>query len=356
MEIKPQIPKPSTAIEWNETLAAWTVWRYEEVNTILKDARFSANATSVKDSFEASNAIHANLSSYRPHFSQTIQKKSTWSKSQMTKIAEEICHSIKAGQIFDFQQKIVLPWCQKMARTLTGIEVEKREMELLLQYANTVFLMTDGNNKPKAETATIALSQFFLQLMEKRSQFPKDDLVSLLVQNKQAHSMFLSPTIQLFVGFVTSLPLLLGNALLTLLTQPNFAQRFVKEPTRWLNELLRYAGPAQFVYRLAATDVQVGEHTFKSGDRLALLLSHANRDADIFNEPNLLDLKQNKAINLSLGRGTHACLGSPLIRDACMILPSMLLNSLEDLQPTIEEVKFGGSRAICGVKVLKIRV
>lgn len=357
MKIKPQIPQPSTTIEWNENLAAWTVWRYEDVNAILKDFRFSANATSTTNSSEDILSTDFNHTAYRPHFSRTIQKKSAWVKLQMKKSAEKFCKPPKVGEEFDLQQKIVVPCCCDIVKTLMGIEVEEKEMDCLLQYANAVFLMNEKNsNKLEAEEATLALSQFFLQLMENRKRFPKDDLVSLLAQNGQANSLFLSPIIQMFVGFTTSLPLLLGNVFLTLLAQPILTQKFVRQSNQWLNEILRYAGPAQFVYRLATVDAKVGQHIFKRGDRLALLLSHANRDSSIFKTSDSLSLKENKGIHLSLGIGAHACLGSPLIRDASMILPHTFLKDLGKSEPSIVEVNFGGSQAICGVTTLKVKI
>ncbi|MFK7904850.1 MAG: cytochrome P450 [Chitinophagales bacterium] len=353
MQLKTTTSKPDFPIEWNEQLAAWTVWQYADIIEILKNPLFTPNPTATINKSAPSPPTH-DFSAYRSPFSQVLQKKSAWTRKQMAETAQAICKKLDQQKTFDLQKHFILPWCQQIAIRLTGIEVESTEFNLLYEYAEQVFLMTDGNNKEAAHIATSFLSQYFLQLLYQCRQFPKEDLVSLLAQNEQAPAIFIAPIVQLFVGTVTSLPLLLGNVMFTLLTHPEQAQQFITEPYRFVNELIRYAGPAQFIYRSAISDVQIGNHFFKKSDRIALLLSHANQDSQAFKNPNQFNLNKSSTAHLSLGKGAHACLGSPLIRDACAILPTMILKCFPHLQPKMSEVSWGGSQAIWGVKELLV--
>ena len=356
MKFDIHINKPAASIEWNKQLNAWTIWQYPTVVKTLKDSRFSAITTQVKTETEAKDSSCPNLPPYRSQFSQIIQKKSAWIKTQMIKTANNTCKKLESISHFDLHQDLILPWCRETILQLAGIEAQTQSIESLFQYAKKVFYLTNGNNELQNNQATTALSHYFLQLLSTRRPSPKEDLISTLAKNTEAPYIFLSPILQLFVGFSTSLPLLLSNSMLALLTQTQNAQKFILNPHKYAHELIRYAGPAQFVYRTVLSDLEIRNHHFKRGDRVALLLSHANRDESVFEAPNSLNFNRTQtATHLSFGRGTHACLGSPLIREACTILLPTILKQFPNLEVEQDKVSWGGSRAIWGVNSLPVK-
>jgi len=61
-------------------------------------------------------------------------------------------------------------------------------------------------------------------------------------------------------------------------------------------------------------DADVGRVAMPAGERVALLLGSANRDADVFPDPNRLDVARSPNPHLGFGAGIHFCLGAPLAR------------------------------------------
>jgi len=112
--------------------------------------------------------------------------------------------------------------------------------------------------------------------------------------------------VQAFAALTHTLAAFLGNAWLALLVHPAGMSRLAAEPALLpdaLEELLRFAGPSIAVFRPT-----------RDGGRVMLRLAEANRDPEVFAEPDVLKLDRRPAGHLAFGAGPHACAGATLIR------------------------------------------
>jgi cytochrome P450 len=89
-----------------------------------------------------------------------------------------------------------------------------------------------------------------------------------------------------------------------------------------VEELLRYAGLARRITRIAQATLILDGVRIAAGQRVKLELNSANRDPEQFAEPNRLDLTRRGVRHLALGAGPHACPGAPLIRMASKVATS----------------------------------
>jgi len=63
-------------------------------------------------------------------------------------------------------------------------------------------------------------------------------------------------------------------------------------------------------YRQAANDFSYGDHQFRKGDIILISSTLANRDPAMFPNPRVFDPeRENASRNVSMGRGSHTCLG-----------------------------------------------
>jgi len=346
-----QLKKPADRVSWSDELAAFAVSQHADVARILSDCRFSANLANI-DQQSGQLPIEKDVSAAVPKVIHLIRDRLDWIRRQIEQTVQAVCQKWYHRSSFDLQQDLIVPCCQDLALSLTGCETGGSEAENLLELANTVFL-TVHTDRARADMATAELVQHFQEIMTRRRRSPRDDLVSVLVAIDQP-TCVLSPLIQMFVGLATSLPLFLGNASLALLLNPEQKNCYLQSPTASVGELLRYAGPAQVVYRLALQDALVGDHHFQRGDRLGLLLAHANRDEQVFTEPEKLDFSRKSVPHLSFGKGMHACLGAPIIQAAGAILPYNILSRFPQMQIDIANTNWGGSQTIQGIIALPI--
>ncbi|MFI1094178.1 cytochrome P450 [Streptomyces sp. NPDC020917] len=107
---------------------------------------------------------------------------------------------------------------------------------------------------------------------------------------------------------------LLGNALARLVANPGLLPRpdDLSHLNSLVDELIRLDGPVQADARVCTRDSVVAGEQIHQGDVVVLFLAAANRDPDVFTQPDDVDLNRRKGIHLAFGRGAHACLGASL--------------------------------------------
>jgi cytochrome P450 len=97
--------------------------------------------------------------------------------------------------------------------------------------------------------------------------------------------------------------------------------------------MLRCDGPAGVIGRVATEPVELAGHAVPAGKHIYLALMAANRDPEVFEDPDVFDITRKRNRHLSFGMGTYYCLGAALARmetDECL---RILLERCPDLRP-----------------------
>ncbi len=82
----------------------------------------------------------------------------------------------------------------------------------------------------------------------------------------------------------------------------------------WVEETLRYDASTQMLTRLVTEPTELHGETMEPGDTALLLVGSANRDEDVFVDPDRYDLNRDTSSLVSFGVGRHFCLGASLAR------------------------------------------
>jgi cytochrome P450 len=82
----------------------------------------------------------------------------------------------------------------------------------------------------------------------------------------------------------------------------------------WVEETLRYDTSTQMLVRVTSRPVRVQGVDIEAGRRILLLLGSANRDEDVFADPDTYDLDRRTQDLVSFGSGRHFCMGAALAR------------------------------------------
>jgi cytochrome P450 len=172
------------------------------------------------------------------------------------------------------------------------------------------------------DRACTAFAEYFLDLAEQRRRRPCEDLISRLTAVEEQGDVLslkeLLSTCELLLvaGHETTVNLI-GNGTLALLRHPAQLDLLRRDP--WLagnaiEELLRYDSPLQFIARTALTDAEFVGQRIPAGDLVIALIAAANRDPEVFDSPDCLDLSRTTGHHLAFGLGIHTCLGARLAR------------------------------------------
>ena len=151
---------------------------------------------------------------------------------------------------------------------------------------------------------------------------------------------------------------LIGNGVLALLRNPDQMQRLRDDPSlipSAVDELLRFDSPVQTDFRRALEDCEVNGFPLKKRDNIVLLLGAANRDPDVFDDPDRLDVGRGDRSHLSFGRGIHHCIGAPLARLEGRVVLEMLLERFSQISLGGEQPRFRNSIVLRGLESLPVR-
>ena len=192
----------------------------------------------------------------------------------------------------------------------------------------------------RANQGTLESAAYFEALCAKRRAHPQDDLLTALVESETEHGKLtreeLTANIALLFGAGHETTVnLIGNGLLALYRNRDQLARLRDEPALIPNaveELLRYDSSVQLSGRTALEDVEIAGRQIKQGEQIITLLGAANRDPEIYADPDRLDVGREDIRPLSFGGGIHHCLGAQLARIEGAEAFTELLARLPDLE------------------------
>jgi cytochrome P450 len=190
----------------------------------------------------------------------------------------------------------------------------------------------------RARTGLEMLRFWFAEIARRRAE-PSNDFMSWLLQqdldgvpvdDDHAASTF---NLLLVAGIDTTWSSI-GSALWHLATHAEDRKRLVDEPELMptaVEELLRVYSPVT-MGRLAIEDVTVNGVTIPAGSRVLMNFPAANRDPEVFPDPDtvVIDRAQNR--HVAFGIGIHRCAGSNLARMEMQVALSVFLERIPDFE------------------------
>jgi cholest-4-en-3-one 26-monooxygenase len=121
-----------------------------------------------------------------------------------------------------------------------------------------------------------------------------------------------------------------------------------------VEEMLRFVSPVMNFRRTAMCDVTLSGTDIAAGDKVVFFHVSANRDEDVFIEPDNYDVGRDPNPHIAFGGGgPHFCLGANLARMEIRVMFEHLLDRLPDIHEN-GEVQRLQSQFINGVKHLPV--
>jgi cytochrome P450 len=198
-----------------------------------------------------------------------------------------------------------------------------------------------GGDAGASAAASIEMAMYGIELAAaRRAAPPAGDVMDLLLattidgepmSDVDVGSFF----VQLVAAANDTTKTMLSSGTLALLQHPDQLAQLRADPTlipRAVEEILRWANPLHYFRRTATTDTTLGNTAIRSGDKLAMVYTSANRDEAVFAGPHRFDIHRDPNPHLSFGIGGHFCLGAHLARLEGRIFFEELLATF----PTIE--------------------
>lgn len=193
---------------------------------------------------------------------------------------------------------------------------------------------------------------FFLQAAQERAVTPSDDLISELLHTKvegepiPIEHVLGTAALTLLAGVDTTWSAI-GSALHHLATHPADRKRLIDEPEIMpfaIEELLRAYSPVTMA-RQVTMDFEYNGCPMKQGDNVLLPFPAANRDPDVFPNPDVVDFDREQNRHIAFGSGIHRCAGANLARMELRVAIEEWLKQIPEFQLAEgEEVMWAGGQ------------
>lgn len=144
-----------------------------------------------------------------------------------------------------------------------------------------------------------------------------------------SHAEATAMALQLVIAGSDSTGNLIGSAVRLLAQHPDIQDQLRADPAlvpTYLEEVLRIESPFRGHFRVATRDATLGGTSVPEGARLFLMWGSANRDPEVFDQPDEIRLdRPNARDHVGFGWGIHRCVGAPLARLEARIALERLL-------------------------------
>ena len=318
---------------FDQLTGSWLVSRFPQVNALLRDSRVSKNFENPPP-----HPFYRSMLFQDPPQSTRIrgQLHQAFSAAMADNIEKRIEHTVDAlidpmpvDRPFDFIREFALPLPVKVITQLLG--TPRKDEERLQQWA-TEAIGVEGvpieEGLMRQNDAVLSLERYFGQLVDAPGSGLLPGFIATLLNPDQASDrltrdeLICNSILMILAGHETTVNLF-GNGLHLLFSEPELFTRIKQDSSLLpaaIEEMLRLESPVQLgTFRITTEPIECGGVIIPAGDLVTLLLGAANRDPNVFNNPNSFDLTRAPGRHLAFGQGAHRCIGAWLGRTEARI-------------------------------------
>ena len=242
----------------------------------------------------------------------------------MRAVITDLIDAIREGGTCELVTDVCDPYPIPIVCELLG--APREDWKLFSSWATDIFRIFNGTlerDLPFIERASDELTAYVSDMITQRRADPRADLLSDLIAIEEEGD-------RLSTGEMA----MLAQAVLMAGTDTTRNQLacsvalFAEHPDQWrllaehpelapraVEESMRYLGAVRATVRFASENVIYRDVLFPQGTIVSTSLAGANRDPEIWQEPNQFDITQERGTaQMTFGSGIHFCLGAALAR------------------------------------------
>jgi cytochrome P450 len=229
------------------------------------------------------------------------------------------------ADVIDLHASLTYPLPALVVAALLGIPAQDRAA-FGAWALDIVLVVGSGALTPalaeRANTSAAQMRELLARLVVERTADPGPDLLSAMIsavdegERLSVDELYANALFLMTAGHETATNML-SNGILTLLRHPDQQELLLAD---WsllgtaTEEMLRFESPVQIGARVADRDRDMQGVPLRAGQPVIVMLGAANRDPEVFAEPDRFDLTRDPNPHVAFGHGMHFCLGAALAR------------------------------------------
>lgn len=343
-------------VHWDEKNGFWLLTRYADVRAASKDPElFSSAAKGPWHPFEAHFSMQA-LDGAEHRRQRGIASKAFTPRMvrKLRKAAHETIHAcidaVAPLSECEFVSALAAPVPLRLIADMLGLPAE--HFALFRRWSDTTASSDPAlRSAPQFAADQATLVSVLNEEAARRRVEPRDDLIGAVVAAEsegrlewgadEALEGFAKDDLVAFAQFI----LLAGNettrnaisrGMLALCRHPEQRALLEQRPELLpcaVDEILRFTSPVRVLRRVAMRDTELGGKKIAAGESVLLMYGSANRDGEVFDDPDAFRVDRRPNEHLTFGLGPHYCLGANLARMEIEVAIGAILERLPDLRP-----------------------
>jgi cytochrome P450 len=373
-------------VHWNDTYALWVITRHDDVTWMTRHNELFSSAVFRNDPKPAYPAIdESDLGLYeyvrnyqadqfiqhdRPehldmrkivHGYFTPKAMESWRPFVVNAVKELLDAAEEKGSM-DVMRDLATPLPVLVIAQMMGVPAEDRPY--VRQLAEKLLYIGRGeyDRMPILTDGMKGMVEYVSPLVDERIAKPGDDFISVLASGEKKgvftrHQVLVNTSLLLLAGHETTINLIC-NGTLAFIQHPDQWALYKEDPVgraKWATEeCLRYDAPVKSIQRLASQDIEVRGKVMEKNDRIRWFISSANRDPNVFADPDKFDITRQPNPHVAFGNGVHHCLGATLARVEGQEVFKALAERFPNLQIESEELDYQPSITFRSLKSLPV--
>jgi cytochrome P450 len=373
-------------VHWNDAYALWVLTRHDDVTWMTRHNELFSSAVFKNDPKPAYPAIdESDLGLYeyvrnyqadqfiqhdRPehldmrkivHGYFTPKAMESWRPFVVNAVKELLDAAEEKGSM-DVMRDLATPLPVLVIAQMMGVPAEDRPY--VRQLAEKLLYIGRGeyDRMPILTDGMKGMVEYVSPLVDERIVRPGDDFISVLASGEKKgvftrHQVLVNTSLLLLAGHETTINLIC-NGTLAFIQHPDQWALYKEDPVgraKWATEeCLRYDAPVKSIQRLASQDIEVRGKVMEKNDRIRWFISSANRDPNVFVDPEKFDITRQPNPHVAFGNGVHHCLGATLARVEGQEVFKALAERFPDLQVATEQLDYQPSITFRSLKSLPV--
>lgn len=355
---------------WDEKNAVWALTRYHDVLAVEKDpTTFSSYRAPRPHGHHLPMMI--SMDGTEHHRRRKLVSRGFTPRRvrdhepTIRRICTEIIDRVAAEGRCDFVWDIAAPLPLLLIADMLGFPPSSYDD--LLRWSDDLIRATTADPPPEVAhagmEAMLAFREFQSGVIADRRAEPRDDLVSVLCHAEidgehLDDESVVQESLLILIGGDETTRHVMTDGMLALLDHSEQRALLAGDPAKvevGVEELLRWVSPIKNMSRTVTTEVELHGRTMRPGDQLILLYPAANRDPEVFADPDRLDVERQPNPHLAFGFGPHFCMGASLARLELKVMFTELLRRLPDLELAGDPLPRRPSNFISGPESMPVR-